>query len=120
MASLVRLERAGLVSHESRGEWIVVAEAPARDVGGNPPHDTRKAQENRKANGGNPPPGAADGKRGAKSITREAELPPALAAAPKPAPAPKPAGWIEPLSGAHKARHAAGGRVRDEMTLAGA
>jgi hypothetical protein len=30
-------------------------------------------------------------------------------------PPPKPA-WIEPLSGAHVARHAADGRVRDEMT----
>ena len=35
-------------------------------------------------------------------------------------PAPKPAGWIEPLSGARVARHAADGRVRDELTLAGA
>lgn len=33
-------------------------------------------------------------------------------------PAPKPAGWIEPLSGARVARHAADGRVRNEMTLA--
>jgi Sugar-specific transcriptional regulator TrmB len=33
-------------------------------------------------------------------------------------PAPKPAGWIAPLSGARVARHAADGRVRDEMTLA--
>jgi hypothetical protein len=33
-------------------------------------------------------------------------------------PAPKPAGWIEPLSGARVAKHAADGRVRDEMTLA--
>ena len=31
---------------------------------------------------------------------------------------PKPAGWIEPLSGKRVARHAADGRVRDEMTLA--
>jgi hypothetical protein len=31
------------------------------------------------------------------------------------APPPKPA-WIEPLSGSHVARHAAYGRVRDEMT----
>jgi hypothetical protein len=30
---------------------------------------------------------------------------------------PKPA-WIEPLSGTHVARHAADGRVRDEMTMA--
>ena len=30
---------------------------------------------------------------------------------------PKPA-WVEPLSGAHVARHAADGRVRDEMTMA--
>jgi hypothetical protein len=36
------------------------------------------------------------------------------------APAPKPAGWIAPLSGAQKARHSADGRVRDELTLAGA
>ena len=35
-------------------------------------------------------------------------------------PAPKPAGWIEPLSGARVARHAADGRVRDELTRAGA
>ena len=33
-------------------------------------------------------------------------------------PAPKPAGWIEPLSANHKARHAADGRVRDELTMA--
>jgi hypothetical protein len=33
------------------------------------------------------------------------------------APPPKSA-WIEPLSGAHVARHAADGRVRDEMTTA--
>ena len=33
------------------------------------------------------------------------------------APTPKTA-WIEPLSGAHVARHAADGRVRDEMTMA--
>jgi hypothetical protein len=33
-------------------------------------------------------------------------------------PAPKPVGWIEPLSGARVARHAADGRVRDEMMLA--
>jgi hypothetical protein len=33
--------------------------------------------------------------------------------------APKPAGWIAPLSGARVARHAADGRVRDEMTMAG-
>jgi hypothetical protein len=33
------------------------------------------------------------------------------------APTPKPA-WIEPLSGAHVARHSADGRVRDEMTMA--
>jgi hypothetical protein len=32
------------------------------------------------------------------------------------APSPKPA-WIEPLSGTHAARHAADGRVRDEMTI---
>ena len=30
---------------------------------------------------------------------------------------PKPA-WIDPLSGRHVARHAADGRVRDEMTIA--
>ena len=35
-------------------------------------------------------------------------------------PAPKPAGWIEPLSGTRVARHAADGRVRDELTMAGA
>ena len=33
-------------------------------------------------------------------------------------PAPKPAAWIEPVSGSRVARHAADGRVRDEMTLA--
>jgi hypothetical protein len=32
------------------------------------------------------------------------------------APTPKP-GWIEPLSGAHVARHAADGRVRDAATM---
>jgi hypothetical protein len=31
---------------------------------------------------------------------------------------PKPAGWIAPLSGKSVARHAADGRVCDEMTLA--
>jgi len=35
-------------------------------------------------------------------------------------PPPKPAGWIAPLSGGHQARHAADGRVRGELTLAGA
>jgi hypothetical protein len=34
------------------------------------------------------------------------------------APAPKPAGWVEPLSGKRAARHAADGRVRDEMSMA--
>ena len=34
------------------------------------------------------------------------------------APAPKPAGWLEPLSGARVAKHAADGRVRDELTMA--
>ena len=33
------------------------------------------------------------------------------------APPPRPA-WVEPLGGAHVARHAADGRVRDEMTMA--
>ena len=33
------------------------------------------------------------------------------------APPTKPA-WVEPLSGSHVARHAADGRVRDEMTMA--
>ena len=33
------------------------------------------------------------------------------------APPPKQA-WVEPLSGSHVARHAADGRVRDEMTMA--
>jgi hypothetical protein len=33
-------------------------------------------------------------------------------------PAPKPAGWIAPLSGARQARHAADGRVRNELTMA--
>jgi hypothetical protein len=32
--------------------------------------------------------------------------------------APKPSGWVERLSGKRAARHAADGRVRDEMTLA--
>jgi hypothetical protein len=36
------------------------------------------------------------------------------------APAPRPAGWIAPLSGGHVARHAADGRVRGELTSAGA
>jgi hypothetical protein len=32
---------------------------------------------------------------------------------------PKPkSAWVEPLSGRHVARHAADGRVRDEMTMA--
>jgi hypothetical protein len=39
--------------------------------------------------------------------------------APKP-PGPQARGWIEPLSGARVARHAADGRVRDELTMAGA
>jgi hypothetical protein len=34
------------------------------------------------------------------------------------APAPKPANWVAPLSSAVKARHAADGRVRDELTMA--
>jgi hypothetical protein len=34
------------------------------------------------------------------------------------APAQRPAGWIEPLSANHNARHAADGRVRDELTMA--
>jgi hypothetical protein len=33
-------------------------------------------------------------------------------------PAQKPAGWIEPLSANRKARHAADGRVRGELTMA--
>jgi hypothetical protein len=33
------------------------------------------------------------------------------------APPPKSA-WVAPLSGSHVARHAADGRVRDEMTMA--
>jgi hypothetical protein len=59
VASLKRLEEAGLVRHPSKGVYTVVEEAPP----------------------------------------------------------PKPA-WVEPLSGAHVARHAADGRVRDEMTMA--
>jgi hypothetical protein len=31
-------------------------------------------------------------------------------------PAPRPAGWIEPLSANRKARHAADGRMRDELS----
>jgi hypothetical protein len=34
------------------------------------------------------------------------------------APAPRPAGWLEPLSASRRARHAADGRVRDELTMA--
>ena len=34
------------------------------------------------------------------------------------APTPRPANWIAPLSGAHVARHSAGGRVRDELGMA--
>ena len=33
-------------------------------------------------------------------------------------PTPRPAGWIEPLSGAHVAKHPAAMRVRDEATMA--
>ena len=33
-------------------------------------------------------------------------------------PAQQPAGWLEPLSGKRAARHAADGRVRDELTMA--
>jgi hypothetical protein len=64
VASLERLEKAGLVEHASRGKWTVVDP------------DLLDAQ------------------------------------------APRPAGWVEPLSGARVARHAADGRVRDETTLA--
>ena len=39
-------------------------------------------------------------------------------AEPQPAPASKPAAWIEPVSGSRVARHAADGRVRNEMTMA--
>jgi hypothetical protein len=66
MASLERLQKAGLVEHAGRGEWTVVD--------------------------------------------------PDLLTSPSP----KPAGWIAPLSGGHQARHAADGRVRNELTLAGA
>jgi hypothetical protein len=66
MASLERLEKAGLVEHAGRGKWTVV-DPDLLEV-----------------------------------------------------PAPKPAGWIAPLSGGHQARHAADGRVRNELTLAGA
>jgi hypothetical protein len=59
VASLKRLDEAGLVKHPSKGVYTVVEEA----------------------------------------------------APPKPA-------WVEPLSGAHVARHAADGRIRDEMTTA--
>ena len=58
VASLKRLEEAGLVEHPSKGQYRVVDEL----------------------------------------------------ALPKPA-------WIEPVSGRHVARHAADGRVRDEMTM---
>jgi hypothetical protein len=64
MASLERLEKAGLVEHAARGKWIAVD--------------------------------------------------PDLLETPKP----KPAGWIAPVSGKRVARHAADGRVRDELTLA--
>ena len=33
-------------------------------------------------------------------------------------PTPRPAGWVAPLSANRKARHAADGRVRDELTMA--
>ena len=33
------------------------------------------------------------------------------------APTPRPAGWVAPLSGAHVAKHSAGGRVRDELGM---
>ena len=59
VASLKRLEEAGLVEHPSKGVYTVVDQAPP----------------------------------------------------------PKPA-WVEPLSGRQVARHAADGRVRDEMTMA--
>ena len=98
MASLERLERAGLVEHQGRGKWTV-AEAPARDTGANVPLGVQKAKGNEKAAGTNAPAGAA-------RISHEDPPPP------------KPAGWIEPLSGARVARHAADGRVRSEMTLA--
>ena len=58
VASLKRLEEAGLVEHPSKGQYRVVDEVTT----------------------------------------------------------PKPA-WIEPVSGTHVARHAADGRVRDEMTI---
>jgi hypothetical protein len=63
VASLERLEKAGLVEHAGRGKWTVV-DPDLLEV-----------------------------------------------------PAPKPAGWIEPLSGARVARHAADGRVRNELTM---
>jgi hypothetical protein len=59
VASLKRLEEAGLVEHPSKGQYRVVDQVTT----------------------------------------------------------PKPA-WIEPVSGTHVARHAADGRVRDEMTMA--
>ena len=59
VASLKRLEEAGLVEHPSKGVYTPVDQAP-------PPKST----------------------------------------------------WIKPLSGTHVARHAADGRVRDEMTMA--
>ena len=59
VASLKRLEEAGLVEHPSKGVYTPVDQAP-------PPKAT----------------------------------------------------WIKPLSGTHIARHAADGRVRDEMTMA--
>jgi hypothetical protein len=95
MASLERLERAGLVEHEGRGKWIAV-EALARN---------QPASAGSAPGGGNQPPGASDAKSIARRQDREAEPP-------------KPAGWIEPLSGARVARHAADGRVRGEMTMA--
>jgi hypothetical protein len=58
VASLKRLEEAGLVEHPSKGQYRVVDQVTT----------------------------------------------------------PKPA-WIEPVSGRHVARHAADGRVRDEMTI---
>jgi hypothetical protein len=58
VASLKRLEEAGLVEHSNKGVYTAIDQAP--------------------------PPKSA---------------------------------WIEPLSGSHVARHAADGRVRDEMTI---
>jgi hypothetical protein len=76
--------------------------------GTNFPPSVQKAKGNEKAAGTNFPAGAADGRRPTQTHSMRGSV-----SDPEP-----PAAWVEPLSGAHKARHAAGGRVRDELTMA--